>query len=312
MTIRKLLNYWFMKKRDGFYLFLTLLLAAAYVAGILTENYGYDSWAAILKSASFIGFLFLAVIILIHSNLHAIHEFLKLFHNQDHFPQKQIEHVNSFCMTVFLGITLFFMAGFSLLLEPLWPVIRQWFASLKHPVQPQPPVPEEICPAFSKVVDFSALFGEPAPPPAWMKIVDRLFSFIGYVLIIAIALFLLRTMCLSIWNWITSPRQFDDDEKIYLKPTLSMSGEKASAPREKEFFYFLSYNGKIRRYYRKKILIQQKKQKKSVPPAWATPAELEKVSGIEDQILHQVYEKARYSRQGGKESDWKCISGRQR
>lgn len=306
MTIRKILNYWFMKKRDGFYLFLALLLTAAYVAGILTENCGYDSWAAILKSASFAGFLFLVAIALIHFNLHASHEFLKLFQNRDHFPQKQIEHVNSFCMTVFLGITLFSMAGLSLLLEPLWPVLWQWFASFKHPVQPQQPVPEEIRPAPSEAFDFSAVFGEPAPPPAWMKIVDRLFTFIGYALIIAIALFLLRMMCLSIWNWITRPRQFDDDEKIYLKPTLSMTGKKASEPREKEFFYFLSYSGKVRRYYRKKILLQQKKQKKSVPPAWASPAELEKASGIEDQTLHQVYEKARYSRQGANESDWKC------
>lgn len=298
-----------MKKRDGFYLFLALLLAAAYVAGILTEHYGYDSQSAALKSASFTGFLFLAVIVLIHLNLHASHEFLKLFQNQDHFPKKQMEHVNSFCMTVFLGITLFFMTGLSLLLEPLWPVIRQWFASLNHPAQPQSPVLEELRPAPSEAIDYSAVFGEPAPPSAWMKIVDQLFTVIWYVLLAAIALLLLRNMFLSIWNWITRPRQFDDDEKIYLKPTLSMAGEKASEPREKEFFYFLSYNGKIRRYYRKKILIQQKKQKKSVPPAWASPAELEKASGIEDQTLHQVYEKARYSRQGGNESDWKCLSG---
>ena len=298
-----------MKKRDGFYLFLAFLLAAVYVAGRLIENYGYDSQSAILKSASFTGFLFLAVMVLIHLNLHASHEFLKLFRNQDHFPQKQMEHVNSFCMTVFLGITLFFMTALSLLLEPLWPVIRQWFASLKHPVQPQPPVPEEIGPAPSETFDLSAVFGEPAPPPAWMKIVDRLFTVIGYALIAAIGLFLLRAMFLSIWNWITRPRQFDDDEKIYLKPTLSMAGEKASEPREKEFFYFLSYNGRIRRYYRKKILIQQKKQKKTVPPAWASPAELEKTSGIEDQTLHQIYEKARYSRQGGDEADWKRLSG---
>lgn len=308
MTIRKILNYWFMKKRDGFYLFLAFLLSAAYVAGILIENYGYDSLSAILKSASFMGFLFLAVIVLIHLNLHASHEFLKLFQQQDHFPQKQIEHVNSFCMTVFLGITLFSMAGLSLLLEPLWPVIRQWFASLKRPVQPQPPVPEEIGPTPSEAYDFSALFGEPAPPPAWMKIVDRIFTVIGYVLIAAIALFLLRAMFLSIWNWITRPRHFDDDEKIYLKPTLSMTGESMPGLREHGIFYGLSYSGKIRRYYRKKILGNQKKQKKPLPPSWASPQELEKSFDVEDQNLHRIYEKARYSRQGGDEADWKSLS----
>ena len=105
MTIRKLLNYWFVKKREGFYLFCAFLLGGMYAAGLLMETYASHSLAAFLQSAAFIGFLFLAILVLIHLNLHASHEFLKLFQDQSQFPKKQIEHVNSFCMTIFLGIT---------------------------------------------------------------------------------------------------------------------------------------------------------------------------------------------------------------
>ena len=307
MTIRKLLNYWFGKKRDGFYLFLAFLLAAAYAAGVWVGNYGYVSWSAIIKYASFAGFLLLTVAVLIHLNLYASHEFLKLFQNQSHFPRKQMQHVNSFCMTVFLGITLFSMTGLSLLTEPLWPMIRQWLSSLKHHSEPRPPVPAEAIRPSSSAPDFSALFGEPAAPPVWMEIVDQAFTVIGYILIGAIALLLVRTVFLSIWNWITRPRYFDDDEKIYLKPTLSMAGEKAAESRPEGLFYFLSYNGRIRRYYRKKILAGQNKRKKTAPPAWASPMELEEKSGIQAPTLHRIYEKARYSRQGADEADWKFL-----
>ncbi len=310
MTIRKLLNYWFMKRRDGCYLFLAVLLAGAHIAGILAESYGHTDQAALLKSVAFAGFLLLAVLVLIHLNLHASHEFLKLFGNLSHFPKKQIEHVNSFCMTVFLGLTLAAMTGLSLLLDPLWPALYRWFSSLGHPVAPEQPLPAKISQPAPETPDLSALFGEPAPPPPWMKVVDRLFTVLGYVILAALCLLLVRMVWLSIWKWITRPRHFDDDEKIYLKPTLALGGEKGKEEKEKGIFYSLSYNGKIRRYYRRKILINQKKLKKGMPPAWASPEELENASGIQDKALHQIYEKARYSREGGGEADWRQLSDR--
>lgn len=307
MTIRKLLNYWFLKKREGFYLFCAFLLGGMYAAGLLMEMYASHSLAAFLQSAAFIGFLFLAILVLIHLNLHASHEFLKLFQDQSQFPKKQIEHVNSFCMTIFLGITLFSMSGLSFLLEPLWSVICRWFASIKRPASEPPPTPVEISSSNSVPPDLSALFGEPAPPPPWMKIVDLFFTAAGYLLIAIICLALLRFLCLSIWNWITKPRHFDDDEKLYLKPTLAMAAKKTGEEKIGGIFYSLSYSGKIRRYYRKQILLHQRKLKKPAPPSWASPKELENASGIQDETLHQIYEKARYSRQGGDEADWKAL-----
>lgn len=310
MTIRKLLNYWFGRKRDSFYLFWAFVFAALYLSGIGVNAYGSPSLARILKAAGFAGFVLIILLLFVHINLYASHEFLKLFQKQGHFPKKQIQHVNSFCMKVFLGVAAVFMFGLPLLLEPLWPAIASWFSNLRQPDSPPlPPQAPEV--EAAPRPDFAALFGETPPPPAWMKIADQALNLLGAALAIAVCLFLLRAACLYVWNWLKKPRHFDDDEKIYLRPTLLMPAQKKTRSREQGLPYQLSYSGKIRRHYRRKILSQGRRfSKTSLPPAWASPQELEEASDIEDSTLHQIYEKARYSRQGGDETDWKRLSGR--
>lgn len=312
MIIRKLLNYWFSKKRDNFYLFLAVLFIGLYGAGICVKLYDLDSLSQILKASGFAGFLFVMVLVLVHMNLHANHEFLKLFQNQSHFPQKQIEHVNSFCMTVFLGITILSMIALALFMELLWGVIKSWFSGLSQILPTQSIVlPDETAHKVPPGPDLASIFGTSAPPPAWMELIDQLFSIVGYLVVIGVCFSFLRIICLSVWNWITKPRHFDEDEKIYLRPTLFMSAEKKPSRQTQGLAYQLSYSGKIRRYYRKKILSRHRKASKhALPPVWASPQELEKASGMEDRTLHEIYEKARYSRQGGDENDWKRISNR--
>ena len=100
MIIRKLLNYWFSKKRDSFYLFFLILFMGMYAAGYGMNLYDLPSMAWKWKTAGFLGFLLTVTFLLIHMNLYAGHEFLRIFENQAHIPKKQIQHVNSFCITV--------------------------------------------------------------------------------------------------------------------------------------------------------------------------------------------------------------------
>lgn len=315
MTIRKFLNYWFGKKREGFYFFLAVVLAGCYLTALAIEGYQLTSYKetlpGYLKAASFGGTILLALLVLVHLNLYACHEFLHLFQKQGHLPQKQIEHVNSFCMTVFLGLSLLCMVFFSFLLDPLWPVLTAWFKNLFHPVsQTVPPVEMEYTESVM-APNLSELFGDPAPPPAWMEILNRMFEIVGCLLVLLVLLLLFRTVCLMAWNWITKPRHFDDDEKIYLRPTLFLpvdKPEKSPVQKERGIRYYLSYNGKIRRLYRKRILSGS--QKVSVNMShffWASPRELEYASGLKDQELHEIYEKARYSSNECTESDWKKL-----
>lgn len=53
-------------------------------------------------------------------------------------------------------------------------------------------------------------------------------------------------------------------------------------------------NAQVRRKYRREILRMAKEK----PPGWAAPREIEETVGLQDQRLHQLYEKARYSQKG--------------
>ena len=55
-----------------------------------------------------------------------------------------------------------------------------------------------------------------------------------------------------------------------------------------------SPTAQVRRKYRRAVLRQAKEQ----PPHWAAPREIEEEVGLSDGLLHDLYEKARYSRDG--------------
>lgn len=121
MSIRKLMNYWFQKSRDGFYIFFGILAAGLYALGTALGFYLQEaalSWA--LKLSAVILAIFLGLFYLVHKNLHSLHHFWDMFHQTDHFPEKQLAHVNAFCMTVFLLISALVLSVVPPLFDPLW------------------------------------------------------------------------------------------------------------------------------------------------------------------------------------------------
>ena len=312
--LRKSMNYWFGKKRDGFYHSLGFIAAFIYLSGLAVTEYEItSSWEQLssrLKAAGFLSMLVVIALILIHRNIHELHQFLELFRQADHLPQKQIAHVNSFCMTIFLGGTLLLSAIIPPLLDPMWTAIAAWFKSIWKPVPIEPPEMGQMMQEQSPQPSLTEIFGEPEPPPAWLEVAEKIFIFACWIFIAAILFFLIRSMLHSIWGWITKPRHFDDDEKIYLKPVFSLAGEhpsdneKAHEPRGLR--WYLSYNNRIRRLYRKEILSGHGRGRH--PQEWATPTELESSAGLNNQTLHELYEKARYSHNSCTEEDWKKLN----
>ena len=75
MTVRKLFNFWFGKKREGFYLFLAIVTIALYLTGTGFAYYGYPDTARVLQAAAFAGAVLAALLFLIHWNLFASHQF---------------------------------------------------------------------------------------------------------------------------------------------------------------------------------------------------------------------------------------------
>lgn len=309
MTIRKLLNYWFGKKRSGLYACLGLAAAASYLAGNMLPASKAGALPPVLKRIGFLSFLGVILAFFIHLNLHAVHRFLEQFKDTDRLPQKQIGLVNSFCITVFLTLALALLPGTAFCLEPLWHAIGAWLSGrtdLNKALSPA--LPMETQPINTP--DPSALLGEARPTLPWIALLDKLLRTAGALILGFLMILAVRRLLLAIWAWITRPRHFDGDEKIYLTPTLSLFASLKPGKDKKGKGSRLSYDKRIRQKYRRKILSLSAKKKRS-PAQSASPSELELAVGLNNPILHQLYEKARYSENGCDKTDWQLLSERQ-
>lgn len=306
MTIRRLLNYWFGKKRSGFYVFLGFVSATVYFTGLMLQSSESPALSALLKQAGFLSFPGIILAFFIHLNLHAGHWFLEHFKDTDHLPKKQIMLVNSFCMTLFLGSALVSLPALALCLDPLWQAIGRWFSNrtaLDKAVYP--PIYMESQPMDTP--DLSALLGEPKPTALWISFLDKIMRAAGAVIILFLIALAIRSLLLRIWAWITKPRFFDDDEKIYLKPAWSLPLSPQISPEKGGKGFRLSYDEKIRQKYRRKILSLSRKKKHPPAPS-ASPTELEQAVELCHPTLHRLYEKARYSENGCTKTDWEMLS----
>lgn len=305
MTIRGLLNYWFGKKRSGFYIFWGLVFGACHFAGIMLRSSVSQTLSRTLEWGGMAGFLINVLVFFVHMNLHALHWFLGHFKDMDQVPRKQINLVNSFCVTLFLTFCLGVLPGAAWGLEPLWKAIGQWFSrhtSLEQAVYPALNMEAEPM----DTPDLSALLGEVKPTPQWLQTLDELLRTLAYVLLIVLGLLAIRGLCRGVWRWITKPRQFDGDEKIYLTPSWSLPSGRKDPDRKKVSLPSRSYSQRIRRYYQKRLLALSRK-KKTPLSSWASPKELEQAVGLEQETLHQIYEKARYGKEECGKGDWEKV-----
>mgnify|MGYP004702668773 FL=1 len=298
MSIRKLMNYWFQKSRDGFYIFFGILAAGLYALGTALGFYLQESVLSwVLKLSAVILAIFLGLFYLVHKNLHSLHHFWDMFHQTDHFPEKQLAHVNAFCMTVFLLISALVLSVVPPLFDPLWAWIWRGLQYLTHTSSSAPVEMEQNTSAMLNQPGLlPSLAEQTGEAPAWMKFIDRIMGIFAVLLLSLLTVLVLRQIARSIWTFFTKPRHFDDDEKIYLKPSLHLDTETAkNGFRPAIAFLPVRTPGeKIRRLYRQRILKHFSQKTAGILPRWASPSELEETCGMDQPALHELYEKARY------------------
>lgn len=298
MSIRKLMNYWFQKSRDGFYIFFGILAAGLYALGTALGHYFQESalsWS--LKLSASILAIFLGLLYLVHENLHSLHGFWDMFHQTDHFPEKQLSHVNAFCMTVFLLISVLVLSVVPPLFDPLWAWIWRGLQYLTRTSSSAPVEMEQTTSTTLNQPDLLPSLAEQAgEAPAWMKFLDQILGVLAVFLLLLLAVLVLRQIARSIWKFFTKPRHFDDDEKIYLKPSLHLDSNapKTGFRRAMAFLPVRTPGEKIRRLYRQRILKHFSQKAAGILPHWASPSELEETCGMDQPALHELYEKARY------------------
>ncbi len=129
--------------------------------------------------------------------------------------------------------------------------------------------------------------------PEWVGIAIRIFL---WVLVLSTLCVFLVEIIRSIKNAILDFNVDDEDEIVFLDS--EETDDTSSVPKQTKSAGILSANAQIRRRYKKLI----KKTTKGMPAYWATPTELEAAAQIENasstKTLHELYEKARYSKKG--------------
>ncbi len=160
-----------------------------------------------------------------------------------------------------------------------------------------PPDPEEEFsmkgPAMGQM-DLGALAGEAKEPPAWVQTLSK-------VIMLVVFLFagggLLIGFCLLCKNAAGYFAQDEEDEVTFLGTDEVESIRGLFGKRKPRGDKRGSPDWKIRRLYKKLL----KKRMSDTPAGWEAPAELEdkaRLEGEEAGELHEIYEKARYAREG--------------
>jgi hypothetical protein len=141
--------------------------------------------------------------------------------------------------------------------------------------------------------------GESHEPPEWLtKLMNILLVVVLAGFVIAVIAAIVQAIRFAMRNFAVC----DEDEVIFLEDETSDAAETTGPTKTRDDGFF-SVNRQIRRRYKKTI----QKATSGIPDHWATPSELEAHAGLADSdgisVLHEVYEKARYSRDGATRED---------
>ena len=260
MSIRKLMNYWFQKSRDGFYIFFGILAAGLYALGTALGFYLQES----VLSASFLGY--------VSSD--------RSFSRKAAGPCQRILH-DGIPADLCAGL----IRGPASVRSPLGMDLA--WSSVSHPH-----LIVCTCGNGTKYL----CYVKPARSASLSCGTNRSMGIFAVLLLSLLTVLVLRQIAQSIWTFFTKPRHFDDDEKIYLKPSLHLDTETAKTGFRPAiaFLPVRTPGEKIRRLYRQRILKHFSQKTAGILPRWASPSELEETCGMDQPALHELYEKARY------------------
>lgn len=257
---------------------------------------------------------FFIIIYLIHNNQRSLHGFLYNNEGISHLPKNQLRNLNKVFMAIFLVITsaimlIFVRLPYGAVLSWIWSGIKSFlrfiFSFIKNtpsgentdiPVQQEPlPLPGGF------LIDETQEVREPSI--VW-----------DYIITIFAILVLAALLCYAVYSIykkiVTRERKELLEERELISPFSKKERADNSAPRKDNLLRTgLSYNMRIRRLYRREILERAPVRHCSFEPL--TPEEIEKQAGLGsskyDAMLHETYEKARYSEHGCTRQEYKLL-----
>lgn len=142
-------------------------------------------------------------------------------------------------------------------------------------------------------------YGQGMQHPEYLYTVSRVLEQIFKIVLLVLGIFLLLFLLYSLYCYLKRDRKDEGDMVEFIKKqedeVVSLYKEQSNRSGKKKA---QSPNAIVRKMYKKKI----KFGIKSIIPNWATPYELETLAQWQEKgsesMLHELYEKARYSKEG--------------
>lgn len=265
-------------------------------------------------------FAFVYIIIMIlYINLKHLEYYLNDKKNVSNFPGHQIIYTNRIMVSIFAGITTFcfFLLPFTGLERLLSQIGNQFLALLRWLILllfPKDSPEEEIIEETKTATEEqSSLFASEEQAPEWL--VQLLQLFLNILLILAVLAFIAGIIYLiyQLFQRFYQPPHENEDQQEFIKEEHNFITRIRSQKDDSSPWFSFHPNAYIRKKYKKTI--QKNSKSNSDIPTSYTPTELEHYANLDETnetvTLHNLYEKARYSKQGCTKEDAALIKKHQ-
>lgn len=275
--------------------FLALFLALYWLAGRVNCRF-LQIWACYGAGIYYL-------LISYYTNTMQMVDFVSTHSGLERFPEKRLLKSNRRMMWMQSGLVAagMFIAPFVGIENIFYAIgrgLRDILAFILGGLETEP-TPEKVQEAEKQ--SQMMMMGEAHEIPRWLEILFEILDLLSWILVIALFVYLIYSITKKLYGMYLefgehTEENGDKVERIY---AVSSKETKMDIGKEKKenLFWDRSPNARIRKFYKKRV---RKDIKATINPAW-TPQEIEKLVDIpvgDKELLHTLYEKARYSKDG--------------
>lgn len=253
---------------------------------------------------------------LIYLNLRSLNSYLYSRRDIANLPGKQIISTNRALMVVFSVFALIVMLALPLIpldhiVSSIGIAIRdflRWIFS--HFSAQEETIVETVAESLAPSGQ-TEMFGEVKPTPAWLKMLyDIIFAVIAFVVSIGVLVGIGYAILILVHRFYKPAAVVGDMQEFIDEKTETSFIENTEKKSNDSLFSSLFHpNAAVRKRFKKQIQKGSASNKKAgnTIPVSLTPAELEEYAGLSNdertRLLHTLYEKARYSKDGCTKED---------
>ena len=257
-----------------------------------------------------------ALLYIVYMNFTRLNEYLTFNKEVESIPYEQISRTNYGTLGIYLLLTVALMVilpliGIDKLAANFGAALKDLIAKLLNREIQYASNPEETK-STEKMFYMESPLGQlgSAETPAWLRAFYTVLSWIATVLVFGGLLFVLVAFAMRMMKAFYRADKGSNDRNEFLsgiKDEKSFMVSRPSPVKRMQEWLDRSPNAQVRRIYKKQVL----RHGKEAPEKYMTPEEAENFVGFpqgkERSTLHEMYEKARYSKDGCTREDVRAL-----